>query len=577
MPYLHTIGLENFRLFRERTLFEFAPITILTGTNSSGKSSLIKSLQLLKSSLAESNSLEELSFSRGKHNLGWYGQVLNRDSEKNDLVITLDLELNGVVKKMLIDFVYTAPTRESFSGDLNSIKIYAESGEILFQITKGEFGEQGLGKGSFKQKYQNFHVKLDLLSFIDELRKTFQKNIITNTVPLRNEGQNSTLIEKYINIIEAQGWDIFELQKANIFDKFFLRFLFNHDSWIDEEENSEKLTVFNKDGDVLLKKLEELQKDGLIFRHTTVDVEVFEDFFSFGIENVIRYLDLDSGTIVFVIGDEESKEKKTPELTAFGKFVFNKFLAKELSDAISKVKELLKNVESLSSFRANTERLYHSNSEIVEINRLLWDFSIRNPQQYKSIKGFLENSLRLFGIGDEIIIKHHQGVSSEILVVKDGRETLLADLGFGFSQLVPIILKISLIVVEKYKKEALTSSLSPTIFLLEEPEGNLHPSLQSKLAEFFYDAAERFNIQFIVETHSEYMIRNFQYLTATKKLKPDDTAIYYFHKPGTKEFEESPYRKIEILEDGRLSKEFGEGFFDEIPRLLAFLYNSSFN
>ncbi|MCF2445733.1 hypothetical protein L0657_17360 [Dyadobacter sp. CY345] len=41
---LKGFGLEKFRVFKDYTWFDFAPITILTWTNSSGKSSLNKVL-----------------------------------------------------------------------------------------------------------------------------------------------------------------------------------------------------------------------------------------------------------------------------------------------------------------------------------------------------------------------------------------------------------------------------------------------------------------------------------------------------------------------------------------------------
>lgn len=48
MAHLSGFGLENFRVFKEYTWFDFAPITLLVGPNNSGKSSLIKALLLLK-------------------------------------------------------------------------------------------------------------------------------------------------------------------------------------------------------------------------------------------------------------------------------------------------------------------------------------------------------------------------------------------------------------------------------------------------------------------------------------------------------------------------------------------------
>ncbi|WP_374756318.1 DUF3696 domain-containing protein [Dyadobacter psychrotolerans] len=70
-------------------------------------------------------------------------------------------------------------------------------------------------------------------------------------------------------------------------------------------------------------------------------------------------------------------------------------------------------------------------------------------------------------------------------------------------------------------------------------------------------------MQFIVETHSEYLIRKLQYLTAKKQVKPSDSVIYYFHDPNNVPKGEKQVKKIEILEDGSLSDDFGPGFFDE--------------
>lgn len=65
------IGVENFRVFKDYTEFEIRPITILTGPNSSGKSSFTKLLLLLK------NGIERLDFKIGEHNLGDSKNVIN--------------------------------------------------------------------------------------------------------------------------------------------------------------------------------------------------------------------------------------------------------------------------------------------------------------------------------------------------------------------------------------------------------------------------------------------------------------------------------------------------------------------
>jgi len=56
------IGIENFRVFKDYTEFKLAPITVLTGPNNSGKSSLIKLLSLLKYSFTKEDRINKLNF-----------------------------------------------------------------------------------------------------------------------------------------------------------------------------------------------------------------------------------------------------------------------------------------------------------------------------------------------------------------------------------------------------------------------------------------------------------------------------------------------------------------------------------
>ena len=102
---------------------------------------------------------------------------------------------------------------------------------------------------------------------------------------------------------------------------------------------------------------------------------------------------------------------------------------------------------------------------------------------------------------------------------------------------------------------------------MEEPEANLHPALQSKLADLFYEAYKEFDIKFILETHSEYILRKSQ--IHVKELNQQDDkldklpfGVFYFDK------ESGPY-KMEYRKDGKFINEFGSGFFD-VSTNLAF-------
>ena len=105
---------------------------------------------------------------------------------------------------------------------------------------------------------------------------------------------------------------------------------------------------------------------------------------------------------------------------------------------------------------------------------------------------------------------------------------------------------------------------SPVSIAIEEPEIHLHPRYQSLLADLFVDAYQNFGIHFIVETHSEYLIRKLQNLVARGSIKPDTLSFLYVEDGNDSD---EKVREIGIAEDGRLTSAFGPGFFDEADSL----------
>lgn len=63
--------------------------------------------------------------------------------------------------------------------------------------------------------------------------------------------------------------------------------------------------------------------------------------------------------------------------------------------------------------------------------------------------------------------------------------------------------------------------------LLEQPEIHLHPFAQAALADVLIDSIKNRNLQIIVESHSEHLLRRIQRRIAREVLKPDDTALYF--------------------------------------------------
>ncbi len=95
---IKSLKLINFRLFEEE-LFEFTPLTILTGPNSSGKSTLVKALTLLQENLKSPNYLGRLTFKEGNHRLGSFESVLKTGAKQK--IIGFDLKIENTSIKRL--------------------------------------------------------------------------------------------------------------------------------------------------------------------------------------------------------------------------------------------------------------------------------------------------------------------------------------------------------------------------------------------------------------------------------------------------------------------------------------------
>lgn len=99
------------------------------------------------------------------------------------------------------------------------------------------------------------------------------------------------------------------------------------------------------------------------------------------------------------------------------------------------------------------------------------------------------------------------------------RDVLLTDVGFGVSQVLPVI----------------ASCFYPpagSTVVMEQPEIHLHPSIQSGLADLFIEAismredGEARDTQFIIESHSEHLLRRLLRRVAEEEVDPDLIRCY---------------------------------------------------
>jgi predicted ATPase len=144
--------------------------------------------------------------------------------------------------------------------------------------------------------------------------------------------------------------------------------------------------------------------------------------------------------------------------------------------------------------------------------------SLGYRKQKRPFQAILAHWLQELGLIDQFRVEEIAKGSNlyRVRVRQDrrGPEVLLTDVGFGVSQILPIL------VLLYYVPEN-------SIVILEQPEIHLHPRVQSGLGDVLINVAKARRIQLIVESHSEHLLRRLQRRIAEGEVIPEDTALYF--------------------------------------------------
>ena len=104
-----------------------------------------------------------------------------------------------------------------------------------------------------------------------------------------------------------------------------------------------------------------------------------------------------------------------------------------------------------------------------------------------------------------------------------GPNSNIADVGYGVSQILPILVRILDPLVSRHER---------TSFLLQQPEVHLHPKAQAEFSSLLARLANIGDRSFIVETHSDYMIDRARIEIRKGTIRPEDVSVIYFEPKG---------------------------------------------
>lgn len=203
----------------------------------------------------------------------------------------------------------------------------------------------------------------------------------------------------------------------------------------------------------------------------------------------------------------------------------------------------------IGSFRLPPERTYYSkpNASLVGVNGEGYIDQIISWEEHE--RELLDNlifEIKELGLLSNIETNRMKGGRFEVNVKtnKNSSFASLSDVGFGVSQFLPII-------VADFQLND-TSCLA-----VSQPEIHLHPKIQATLGDYFARQIKKTEKQYIVETHSEYLINRLRLLIVKGELNPYDVKLYYMENDGDK----TTTYKIELTTDGQI-KNAPQGFFD---------------
>ncbi len=207
-----------------------------------------------------------------------------------------------------------------------------------------------------------------------------------------------------------------------------------------------------------------------------------------------------------------------------------------------------KNIESMSPMRSKPQRVYDPSNETLTPDgggtpMLMRKLSHESNKEWKLLHDQLINFGKKSGMFNDVKIKKfgkNIGDPFQIQIKTGKRYTNIMDVGYGVSQLLPILVRI-------LNKSFHHSSH----FLLQQPEVHLHPQAQAALGTLLVELAKDGKGQnFLVETHSDFIVDRISTEIRDKKISPENVSLVYHEmKEGYVQLHNITFDKMGNLEN----------------------------
>ena len=547
-----SVGAGNFRKFSEFTQISLNQLTLLTGSNGSGKSSISKALQLLIENLKYQDTSSvfgmkmkmPFSFDSSKFeeiNIGTFSRAISKEDEEDDAIVFYSQFLvpeNETRRPDAISFLVNVKKGPNLiDGQVSSISIESLQRQVIISI-------------DFEASQITAQVDL------------YQSKIYDNEIDSEDEMDSIIFgFDSYGRRLEDS--DYFpESQRKNQYDEKYLAQSVVKDILNGNQNKEFKFSLSLTGSEIFC-----INQDV----HSIYKDRPFIAGIIYSLAN--HYLD-DGDFSDSKLSEEEIKlvRSKKEVFEEVSRVVQSAITDNDIiyDHAHTSSHNSLFSVKDRNDYVAKTvHELYKvglGTSEIDPEDNPIWSDSWIT----KFILKWMDKDHFAIGSGYDVININDGG---EFYAVKiqnlDGKTLNLCDFGSGTIQLLTLLFRIATY-LKKYSNDRRN-----VVVIVEEPEQNLHPKMQSKLADFFYDifSNDEFqrrsqviaNFNLIVETHSEYLIRRSQIIVgenfgSDETISDNPFKVNYFPEEG------QPYDLV-YTKTGMFENKFGPGFLDEAGKL----------
>ncbi len=524
---MKTIGFKNFRKFPDFPSMSLEGINIFVGGNNSGKSTVVKALLLVDNFLKNAN--KQNVFARpyfvfgGASNIGTFSRALCNRVTENE--ISFESTLDHYRIKLWIKSDNTQ--HDSSNAIISKVLIMDDYNriEIVYDFIV------------------NQHIKIDF--FPGEAKNSMREEL------LMVEAEEKKIVYE-IAQLESEIEEQKKLSSSRTMEVNG-----DLDATIERIESLKKLASRNE-------RLKELKMRAVETRNKTYELEkllqpiILPLSYYDNHTNVLYLKQLVLNIIASVDYLAANKKAENYSEELYKKEVIEKRLDmfRDFADGLEMAIEKNK-FEYIYAHAADQIALYDSRDENDYVAKSIREFVNsqigKNDEEWQFVKDWM----KLFEIGNDFHIESYFGEAYGLSIIDEYRKQInLADKGKGSIQLMILLLRLATI-IRKYNV-----GKDNIIVLVEEPEQNIHPDLQVLLTDLFCDVFKKWGIRFIIETHSEYLVRHAQLIVASGKYKYQQEFIdgnpfkvYYFSQDNI------PYDML-LEGNGRFKNAFGDGFFN---------------